>query len=199
EPLCRASFAGKEAIVVHFSDNGAHKSGLGENGETPSMRAAKRGHVRVVRTLLNADADVNVCSLRNKYTALHLACKEEYHEVVVALLRAGARVDARRGGRGDAKNPLILAVEVGNEAIVLTLLAAGADHTIRDNSRNHSTALSAAARKGYVRIAEILLRQGADVNANLSGYSALTATFMTGDADPRVVTTLLDAGADINM
>lgn len=63
-----------------------------EHGMTSLMRAARHGHVRMVRILLERGADPNVARGDN-FTALSLAAFFGHTEIVEVLLNHGARTD----------------------------------------------------------------------------------------------------------
>ena len=119
------------------------------------------GDTEEVRSLLNADADVNVRD-KGRDTPLHLASLWDYTEVVKVLLDAGADVNARRRGGDDT--PLHIAAFNNNTAVARLLLDAGADVNAR--RRGHGdTPLHSAARMDGPEMAKVLLKAGADVNA----------------------------------
>ena len=74
---------------------------------------------------------------------------------------------------GPAWTPLIYAAAGGNEAMIVYLLAEGAN--INAGSPNGTTALMMAIREGKVPAASLLLARGADVNKrNQNGATALS-------------------------
>ena len=93
---------------------------------------------------------------------------------------------------------MIEAVKSGDIDAVKWLIAVGADVNATDNVGN--TALISAAAEGYSAIVEMLLKAGADVDAQTlhgyRGWSALMYAAREGHAD--IVRLLLDAGADVN-
>ncbi|HZH78122.1 MAG TPA: ankyrin repeat domain-containing protein [Archangium sp.] len=95
---------------------------------TPLMLAASGKKTAVVRTLIQAGADVNHANSGGQ-TALHLAANLGTVEVVRLLLKHGAELDARDK---DGATPLIRAVQGGCSDIVEVLLEAGADRTAED-------------------------------------------------------------------
>ena len=89
---------------------------------------------------------------------------------------------------------LALAAGFGHEAIVRTLLSAGAGPDVQTRSRYNTTPLMEASRDGHVEIARMLLDAGADPN---HGDHALNWATYYGRAG--VVRLLLKAGADFNV
>lgn len=53
-----AALEGYNEIVIALLNKGADKVSPAENGRTPLMEASRKGHLPVVKTLLDADADV---------------------------------------------------------------------------------------------------------------------------------------------
>ena len=76
-----------------------------------------------VRQLLDAGAEVNLCSGINGPTALHLACGRGHEPIVKFLIRRGASLEVKTF---DSFTPLGFAVSCGRRETALTLLRAGA-------------------------------------------------------------------------
>lgn len=94
-------------------------------------------------------------------------------EVVAALLKAGAKPDARLAGR-DGMTLLMYAVTINRQSgrIVRSLLQAGASHKARDDLGR--SPLMHAARAGNTTAIEVLLEAGAPIDAiDNKGNSAL--------------------------
>lgn len=102
-------------------------------------RAAKRGNVPAIQSILNAGAAVDT-RLDIGRTALMVAAVNGRTQAMEQLLAAGASIDAVDN---NGSTPLILAAENGHLAAVKLLLARGADPTIR----NHSGWTAAAVAK----------------------------------------------------
>jgi ankyrin repeat protein/thiol-disulfide isomerase/thioredoxin len=119
------------------------------------------------------------------------AARGGHLDEVEALLRDGARVDARTDS---FSTPLILAASTGNVAIVQALLKAGADVNARDGL-NGTTALAQAARSGNVRLVRTLLDAKAQVDLKDDvGRTALHRAVDSGNVE--IIELLLAAGAD---
>ncbi|KAK5943293.1 hypothetical protein PMZ80_004300 [Knufia obscura] len=135
--------------------------------------------------------------------ALHIASYQGHSEVVETLIQHGANVNGPKSCRG---GPLIEAVHQGHLQVVTMLVERGADVNARGGayhnaliaaSRNHGTALQAAARRGYRDVVEMLINKRADVNAQGGEYgTALQAASSKGLRD--VVQILIDNGAQVN-
>jgi ankyrin repeat protein len=121
--------------------------------------AAYHGHEEIVRTLIANGADVRLkggdCD-----TALQAAAFRGNEKIVDILFDCHADLGSEGGRFGTA---LVAAASSGHGSIVSKLLNANISiHTINFKSKYRSTALEAAALKGYQRIVEELLQVGAD-------------------------------------
>jgi ankyrin repeat protein len=155
-------------------------------------RAAERGDVEAVETLLNAKVvDVNMKGCQFG-TALQAAANHGHEMIVRLLLENGANVNARGGFYGNA---LQAASDSGHETVVQLLLEKGAN--VNAKGGQYGTALQAASDSGHEAVVRLLLNQGANVNAIGGQYgSALQAASDSGHES--VVKLLLEKGADVN-
>ena len=144
-------------------------------------------HVDVVRQLIGAGADPTIRDKDDK-APRSLASARGYDEIV-ALIDDADEIRAR-GQR------LITAARAGDRQRVERLLDQRASIAARDDT--DATALVAAAYGNHLKIAELLLKAGADPNAKdetvQSAY--LIATSEIGD-DPRLLRLTLRHGADV--
>jgi len=161
-------------------------------GITALSAAAHKGRESIVRTLLDAGADVNIES-NNGSTPLIQASHFGHRKVVQMVIEAGAAVD-RPNNKGTTA--LMRAAQEGNLGVVEYLLTAGADVNSRNNER--MTALMLGSQRGHAPVVDLLLKNGAEVDAQTAqGSTALMLACKRGHVD--VVFTLLSAGAEINM
>jgi len=200
-------------------------AGAASAAERPALAdAAEQGNKALIRTLLDARADVNAAQVDGT-TALHWAVYRDDLETAGLLVRAGARVNAlNRYG----VPPLSLACTNGNADLVALLLGAGADanaslpggetvlmtaartgnlETVRAllakganpnaKERNEQTPLMWAAAEGHTAIVKALIASGADIRAALvSGFTPLFFAVREGHID--ATRALLEAGIDVN-
>ncbi|MBX3466268.1 MAG: ankyrin repeat domain-containing protein [Planctomycetes bacterium] len=143
----------------------------------PLTHAAYRGHLEVVRVLLEANAPLRP---RNAWNPLEQAAAGGHLELVLALLQAGAKPDA-----GDA---LAEAAKGGHLEIMRALLDAGADP---NRGQTYSTPLDEAARSGSMAAVRLVLERG----ARCQGSTALLGAAQKGSS--ALIELLLERGADL--
>ena len=168
-------------------------------GNTPLMHAAVYGEIAALRLLLERGAQVNATNAAGA-TALMRAAVDA--RKVALLLEHGAVVEARSGLGNTAL--LLAARPADSHRAVGLLLARGAD--VKATNWFGATALMAAAAGGDATSARLLIKHGADVNAQPGadhlafilggGRSALMWAAYRGDV--AMLKLLMDAGADVN-
>ncbi len=143
-----------------------------------------------LKRLIAARADVDQPQ-PDETTALHWAAYHGDATAAAALLRAGAKPDARTG---TGVTPLAMAAEAGNQELVRLLLKARADPNL--TLANGETPLMMAARNGNTAVIEQLLARGAQIDATekLRGTTALMWAAANGNAD--AVRLLVKKGAN---
>jgi ankyrin repeat protein len=135
------------------------------------INASWRGCIPMVRYLIGVGADVNLLgkSSNRSFSALSIAVNRGQAEMVELLLKGGANIN-------------VPCTSFRSPGLVSGL-----------------TLLQGAAMKGTVRVLEILLQYGSDVNAppqGKNGITALQAAIQACRVD--VVRLLLEQGADVN-
>jgi ankyrin repeat protein len=144
---------GEYGNALQAASWGGHEQG-GEYGNA-LQAASYGGHEQVVKTLLNAGANVNAQG--GEYgNALQAASYGGHEQVVKTLPDAGAEVNAQGGLFGNA---LQTASWGGHEQVVKMLLDAGAD--INAEGGHYGNALQAASFGGHEQIVKMLLEAGA--------------------------------------
>lgn len=163
--------------------------------KNPLIRAASKGRLPFVQSLLGQGANVNTRSSKSGAAPLHLAAFHARAEVVGELLKQGANKDALDDKQG---TPLHWAAMNNRLNIVAILLDAGADFTIRRNGKDGATPVHVAAHRGFDGIVSALLQRGADKNARDNrGDTALICAASMGRL--LTVQVLVTAGADVNI
>src|SRR5690606_7406512 len=120
--------------------------------------SARRDDLDLVRTLIEAEADVHATTRLGGYTPLMFAARNGNSEIIAALLDAGARVDA---ATTNGTTPLMFAAASGSVEAVETLMAAGAEVNATENGFGQ-TALMFAAAYGRDGVIPALMAHGAD-------------------------------------
>ncbi|KAM9837269.1 ankyrin repeat and SOCS box protein 3 [Aulostomus maculatus] len=180
------------AAAGSSSSRRAYVNGLSHEGESACYLAAQRGHLKVVRLLLKAHADVD--QLTNDLSCpLYAAVDGGHKDVVELLVREGAEVN--RIHTASCWTSLHQAVYKGHSEIVRLLaklcnLEAVDDHRI--------SPLFVASQYGQQECLEILVNAGANVNTQAADLA--TPLFISAqEGHGAAVDFLLDHGADPNM
>jgi len=139
---------------------GANVDAVDNEGVTPLLQATVRGHIHIVKALLDAEANVNVATPDVGLTPLQGAASHGYMDAIRALLAAGAKVNTKNIVD---KTALYFAAESGHTDAVRELLEAGADVDAEMN--DGSTPLYAAVKSGHVDVVRALVKAGANVDA----------------------------------
>ena len=150
-PMSFACLCGNAEIVRLLVNAGAW-SGVGKDEEEwvkLLMKAAEKGHVEVVRLLVEMGVD-GVDGVGN--TALGLASRHGNVDIVRVLVGEGG-ADVDKAGE-EGTTPLIWASREGKMDVVRLLLELGADVGVRDDKCE--TALDVARRGGWDDIVEML-------------------------------------------
>jgi ankyrin repeat protein len=154
--------------------------------------AAEHEHEKVVRLILAAGADVNVCDLSGHgMTALQEASGAGATMIVKVLLDAGATVNTCDR---DGDSSLHKASREGQSETVEILLHAGASPTLINSFGNN--ALMYALGCGHKEVARLLWNVTTDVSEEVMYRKALLMALESGNK--KVVKRLLDDGAEVN-
>lgn len=193
-PLIDAAAAGDVDRVRRLLARGASVRATDAEGRTPLVAAAYGNHVAVAEVLVSAGADPD--EKDSTVQSAYLISTSEVGDSPVLLdllLDAGADVTSRDSFNGTG---LIRAAERGYPRIVRRLLAT--DIEIDHVNRLGWTALHEAIVLGdggpsHVRVVELLVGAGADVNRPGNGQSPLAQATARGYS--QIATVLRDAGA----
>ena len=183
-PLHFAAGYNRVTVVEYLLEHGADVHAKDKGGLVPLHNACSYGHYEVTELLIKHGACVNVADLW-KFTPLHEAAAKGKFEICKLLLKHGA--DANKKNR-DGNTPLDLVKEGDHDVADLlrgdaALLEAAKKGNLsrvqklstqenincRDNQGRNSTPLHLAAGYNNVEVAEFLLENGADVNAQDKG------------------------------
>ena len=164
-PLIAAVVAGDLTAVQNQLEQGADINQVTNFGCTAMWHAATKGHLEIVRLLLQHDADKEKVDARTGATPLYQASFKNHLHVVKLLVESGAEID-----KTDDYDwtPLIIASFLGHVEVVRYLLQQRADMDKTDDCGY--TALHKSAAYGHLDVAKLLMVYGADLNArNNSG------------------------------
>ena len=168
-------------------DAGRRSARSGVTGITPLHDAADVADARSIASLLQRDETLADAVTDRGCTALHVAARHGYRDIVDQLLSHNAYV-AQPGAdsRGLGVQPLHLAAENGSVDTVRALLAAGADPNATREfcGKAGITALHLTSMRGHVEVSTVLLEAGAAVDAaDEDGATALHVAARGGVVD----------------
>jgi cytohesin len=161
------------------------------------VNAAAAGDLDTVKSLLAKRAPINARGGAVKRTPLNEAIANDHTAVALYLVAQGADPNATDL---DGTPPLVWAairsafVRHKNVKLAEALLNAGA--AVDGADADGMTPLMLAANRGSVRLVEVLLARGADVNAKARGVDNTGRTALMYAEGTAIVRLLLEAGAD---
>jgi ankyrin repeat protein len=147
----------------------------------------------VLAAITSPDLDVNTPDPDGS-TALLWATYKVDHELVRALLKAGAKANVTNNY---GSTPLTEAVKLGDVDLVRMLLDAHADPN--SHNQDNQTALMLASNLGSLKIAELLVSHGANVNTVESFRGQTALMWAAGENHPEIVDLLLSHHADVKV
>lgn len=139
---------------------------------TPLGRAAKKGDIKKVESLLKNGADVNAIMMPGLSPLHEAVFNSAPVDIIRLMIDKGADVNKKSCGDGWASScncgtPLHIAACKGNVSIVKLLLEKGAD--VDSVDMNGFTPLSLAASSGQQVIVKLLIEKGAETD-NAKGF-----------------------------
>lgn len=173
--LTYAAGEGQVNTVAQLLKSGTNPNALNQKGITPLHSAAEKGHLKIVKLLVDQyGANVNFqipvnSSCCHGWTALMIAAAEGHREVVQYLLSKGANPNLRnRHGR----TALMFPVNYRFLAIAKLLIDKGADPNAVDEQGRGMVIV--ATEKNYPDVLKLLLAAGARPDVKTSdGKNAL--------------------------
>jgi len=198
--LSHAAENGAKACVSMLLDAQSNPDAKGRSGLTALEMASLKGYSSIVRDLLSAKANPDLCGSfvplasvafsndgevaralleananvhyphRNDVLPLHIAAREGAGSVVTALVKARADLDPQEAK--DLMTPLHFAAQRGHSQVVRLLAGHRAD--VNALSRKRNSPLHNAAWEGMAEVVQALLHGRADAaSRNGSGCTAL--------------------------
>lgn len=154
--------------------------------------AADRGHVNVIRCLLNHGANANQTLGETNISPIYQAVIGNRQQAVVALIEGGADVNL---ACSLGCTPLRVAVERRYVDLVKLLLA-NKKTNINAADAEGCTPVFTASEKGYGDVLTLLIKQGASVKLNkIGGITPIHAAAYHGQAECAKL--LIEAGIDV--
>ena len=163
-------------------------------GETPLLKAVKCADIHRVKRLIQLGAECDWADYAG-VTPLHAACQAGNESCALALIDAGARLDAAGGHR--VESPLHAAAGSGNASLVSALIARGAD--VRATDSDGRTVIGAAAAAGKVESIHVLLEAHIDIHEEAAPGGATPIHIAAQYGQVRFVEALLAAGVDVDV
>jgi pectate lyase len=182
--LIEAVWRGDLDVVKLLVDNGARYDTQDKDGLTALYYAASQGNMDMVKLFISKGIDES---------SIHMAACAGDLPRVKEFIEKGTAVDANDEAGWTA---LVWAVSAGQTEVAEFLIKNNADVNIRYD-RQRQSLLHLAARSDAVRLVELLITKGADVNAK--DQLEATPLFVAASAGHlQVVDLLISKGADVN-
>mmetsp|Transcript_16814 Transcript_16814/g.37813 ORF Transcript_16814/g.37813 Transcript_16814/m.37813 type:complete len:397 (+) Transcript_16814:1873-3063(+) len=184
--VAKAIADGKEEVEPHV------------DGVTAIHVAAMGGHLKCVKSLIEAGADVKAKDDEDKGPLMN-AVKGNYGDIASLLVENGADPNETYVDENGKKHNLLMdAIIVENKEFATLLIKAGADLTYVDDHK--VTTLIQAAHRGLDTIVDTLLEYGNDKldvdAASDEGVTAIIAS--SSEGHKAIVDALIAAGANVN-
>ena len=192
-PLQYAALCGLDVIVKFLVvKHGQDVNSRGFDHQSTALHlASRRGHVKVVRALLDNGADGESRDKR-KSTPLHLASNYGHAGVVRALLERGVDVTAEDD---QEFTPPALAIRGGHTEVTKTFLEFGVGGIAEDVKKWPQ--FHRALFEGDIEVICTLLERGVDLTEEVDDFTPLFAALVGGHTE--AVRMLLEHNVDINV
>ena len=204
-PLTYAcDYKGSDECAEFLLSKGADPNSKGTGSDGPLSYACMYGHLKRVRLLLDAGADVNHSGGYGRTPLMHATGgeSEDCTEIMKLLLIKGADVSARDEGDDDAfTNALSSNLwKIPAERFKLLIDYKYNVNSVKTKYYHGQTPLMWACFCGKFDAVKVLVEAGADVNQKEKrGETAIISAMQSGPKDfPEIVEYLLDHGADPN-
>ncbi|XP_039593324.1 transient receptor potential cation channel, subfamily N, member 1 isoform X2 [Polypterus senegalus] len=178
-----------EVLTEKFKSNVLSRT---KDGSTLMHIASQCGHPETALTFLKKGVPLHMPD-KSGAVCLHAAAKRGHTAVVKALLQKGAHVDAITK---DGYTALHIAVQYCKPLVVQTLLGFGAQVQLKGGKAQETPLHIAAHVKEGEKVAEMLLKSGADVNAEQeNGETAMHIAARYGNL--KMMQALIEEGGDV--
>ncbi|XP_043962577.1 ankyrin repeat and SOCS box protein 2-like isoform X3 [Gambusia affinis] len=198
-PLYEACKNGHFSVVQALLTLKADPNRATNSGLLPLHVAVRNDHKRIVSLLIPLTSRVRIrtCGI----SPLHIAADRNRDEILELLIESGFDVNAELSEEHSQmyedrrSTALYFSVSNGNLEAAEMLLEAGADPNL-----DIFNPLLIAVRLGWTDMAELLVRYGADVNAQMSTQpSSFPSAILLGMESPPILKLLLDNGCDARL
>ncbi|EPS38868.1 hypothetical protein H072_7366 [Dactylellina haptotyla CBS 200.50] len=190
-PLTIAASQGHTAVAKFLLDQGADILWKDSGGWTALDESAPAGFEALSELLIKHNPDILKSRDKENSTALHHTASQNHPTIVELMLRSG--IDPHVGNSRDNRTALFKAVKSGNIEVVQIFLKYGA--MVQAVDHKGWTPLHIAAYCGFVEIGELLLENGADVDAGPDGWTPLHIAVVREQLE--FIAFLLDNDADV--
>ena len=161
--------------------------------KSPLFLAIYSGYEQIVETLLSKGAKMDLEDSNGDFP-LHFAVRQKKKESICVLVDHGADIDARNTRK--QMSPLEIAILVGNEEIVETLLSKGAKMDMEDSNGDYPLHFAVSHKKKELIC--VLADHGADIDARNTKDQRTPLEIAIIEGNDEIVITLLSKGAKIN-
>ena len=194
DPIHDAALDGDFDEVQRQLDAGVDVNEESSTGLTPLHYAASSGHNDIVELLIERGANVNATDSGKGATPLDYAHWRDHEEVIETLNAHNAQREHEKGGKGIGQSSVIHDAALdGDIDEVQRQLDAGVDPNLK--SSKGATPLFYAVYGGHLKIVELLITRGADVNAVYLNISVLDQAHSYDDQE--IVELLEVHGAEV--
>ncbi|MCJ1384321.1 hypothetical protein MMC17_007437 [Xylographa soralifera] len=192
-PLIWAVKEGRTKVVQVLLEQGANVNANDDKSISVLTRAAIQGFIEIAQLLIEKGANLEAklpsprCS-----TPLHEAAWSGQEEMVRMLVRNGADIEAREG---EGKTALFRSAQQNQAGLVKFLLENKANTEVQDKWER-LTPLIFAARAGATEAVDVLVKAGANIEAQTRVYVTALGEAASCGYD-KIVQILLAVGANI--
>ncbi|XP_068094527.1 serine/threonine-protein phosphatase 6 regulatory ankyrin repeat subunit B-like [Hyperolius riggenbachi] len=192
-PLHIAAERGHTAVVENLTDKfRSNVLARTKDGDTLMHIAAQCGHPETALTFLKKGVLLHMPN-KSGAVCLHAAARKGHTAVIKVLLQKGAHVDARTR---EGYTALHIATEACKPHVVQTLLGFGAQVQPKGGKVKETPLHIAARIKDGEKVAEILLKSGADVNMeSANGETAMHVAAQYGNL--KMINALMEEGGEV--
>ncbi|CAJ1007945.1 putative Ankyrin repeat (3 copies)/Ankyrin repeat [Leishmania naiffi] len=134
-------------VIEELVRLGAAVDGKGADGETPLYISVYNHRLDVVKYLIACKADVNAVNGPHRETALHVAARCGFADILSCLLSSGADLNVRNARQ---ETPLYAAAQAGRHDTVYLLLKSDANTSL--SNEDGKTPLYIASEKEYKHV-----------------------------------------------